>query len=767
MKKLLTLLVALLTLASTSAIAADRPTVGLVLSGGGAKGIAHIGAIKALEDNDIPIDYVTGTSMGAIVGSLYAAGFTPEQMMNLIKSPGFSYWSTGRIDPADTYYFLRKKQTPSFVRLNLGKDSTQITSILPVSLINPIPMNMAFPEIYSPYTAQCKADFDSLFVPFRCVTSDVYAKHKVVLRDGSLAEAVRMSMSFPMIFEPIDRDGVPMYDGGIYDNFPVDVMVSEFNPDQIIGISVASDATKPNSRNPMSQLEEMIMQPNDYPFPYSKGFFIHLPVQQFGLLAFNDADSIYAVGYRHGLAFADSIKNKIKAPARKLATVDARRRAFAARTPEIRISKVNVTGGTPSENAYIEQLFAPRNDHRPYLTYDEARAAYYRAVSSDKIQNLVPYLVFNPADTTFTINYRAVIKDDFNVGVGGYITSSTNSMLFFNAGYSTLSFRSIDTNLSGWLGQSYLAGEANFAYTINSRIPSALMVTAVASRFRYHETAKMFYQINDPNFIQRSEAYLKAFYTAGPTLNTKVDVGVGYGHLSDAYHAHLSDASIAKASDHSISDLFLGELRWEKNTFDNLAAPTAGSHYLAKAQGIVGRYELQAAIPEHLSDSYHQKWAQASFEAEHYFPLSHSFSLGLTGQGLISSRRLLPTYEASIVAADGLHPTPSSYARFNPNLRANSFVTAGLRPVWSLSRTFQLRADLHGFLPVRAIRPAPDGIRASYGRAFSDPQFFGELRAQLVLPFTTISAYGNYASSGIGWNFGISIGTFILADKFL
>ena len=82
-------------------------SVGLVLSGGGAKGIAHIGVIKALEEHNIPIDYVAGTSMGAIVGGLYAAGYTPEEMLDLILSPGFSMWSTGQIDPNLTYYFLR------------------------------------------------------------------------------------------------------------------------------------------------------------------------------------------------------------------------------------------------------------------------------------------------------------------------------------------------------------------------------------------------------------------------------------------------------------------------------------------------------------------------------------------------------------------------------------------------------------------------------------------------------------------------------------
>ena len=94
---------------------AGRQSVGLVLSGGGAKGIAHIGVIKALEEHDIPIDYVAGTSMGAIIGGLYAAGYTTDEMISLILSPEFVNWSTGRIDPNLTYLFARQEPTPALI----------------------------------------------------------------------------------------------------------------------------------------------------------------------------------------------------------------------------------------------------------------------------------------------------------------------------------------------------------------------------------------------------------------------------------------------------------------------------------------------------------------------------------------------------------------------------------------------------------------------------------------------------------------------------
>lgn len=265
---------------------AGRQSVGLVLSGGGAKGIAHIGVIKALEEHNIPIDYVAGTSMGAIIGGLYAAGYTTDQMLELILSPTFTYWSTGRIDPNLTYYFAEAPATPALVTLNLGgngDNGAPSPSLLPTSLISPLPMNFGVLELFSAYTAQCGGDFNNLFIPFRCVTSDVYAKHKIVCRSGSFGDAIRASMSFPLVFHPIEMDGTLVYDGGIYDNFPVDVMRTDFAPDIMIGVDVSNPDTKPKANDIIQQLEDMVIQNNDYSLPADEGIRIKVDVSEYSL----------------------------------------------------------------------------------------------------------------------------------------------------------------------------------------------------------------------------------------------------------------------------------------------------------------------------------------------------------------------------------------------------------------------------------------------------------------------------------------------------
>ena len=288
-------------------------TVGLVLSGGGAKGIAHIGIIKALEENNVPIDYVAGTSMGAIVGAWYAMGYTPDDMLNLILSEDFSMWSRGILDERYIYYFKKPEPSPEIVSFNIAlQDSTKLEPhFLPNSLINHFPMNYGFMRLFAPYSAQCDGNFDNLFVPFRAVASDVYHKRALVMKDGDLGDAVRASMTFPFVFKPIEIDSVLVYDGGIYNNFTVDVMKADFNPDIIIGSIVAAKIDKPKENDLINQIENMVMQKSDYTLDPEDGILMRFDLSDVGLLDFPKAQQIAQIGYDYTMSIMDSIKSRI------------------------------------------------------------------------------------------------------------------------------------------------------------------------------------------------------------------------------------------------------------------------------------------------------------------------------------------------------------------------------------------------------------------------------------------------------------------------
>ena len=212
MKKLL--FIGYLLLATLSSLTAQR--VGLVLSGGGAKGITHIGVIKALEENGIPIDYVAGTSMGAIVGGMYAMGMSTDEMITVLKSSDFKNWSTGKIESEYKYYFRNADQKPKLMEMSFNINSLDSIykkqNFLPTNIISPHQMNYAFVPLSAQANAVSGGDFDKLFVPFRCVASDIYNKKAVVFRYGVLGDAIRASMTYPFMFKPIMIDNKLLFD---------------------------------------------------------------------------------------------------------------------------------------------------------------------------------------------------------------------------------------------------------------------------------------------------------------------------------------------------------------------------------------------------------------------------------------------------------------------------------------------------------------------------------------------------------------------------
>lgn len=746
----------------------DHQSVGLVLSGGGARGIAHIGVIKALEDNDIPIDYITGTSAGAIVGGLYACGYTTEEMLDLFTSEYFNYMANGRIDPALVYYFSRPTATPQIVGTSFGPtDSVPGKPVFnPQSLISPTAMSFGFMQIFGAYTAQCRGNFDNLFVPYRSVASDITTRRPRVMSGGNLAEAVRASMSFPLVFQATELDGQVLYDGGVYDNFPVDVMRSEFAPSIMIGVDVSA----PNKPGPattfMEQIENLVEQPQSYDLPANEGIKLRIPVAGFGLLDWGQAREIYKAGYDKAMSMMDSIKGRVTsrtpAKARRL-----RRDVFKSQTPSLRFDSVNVTGGTPKQNEYIRYLFHAGKDSDT-IGIDRARLAFYRAAVSDKISYLRPTAILNN-DTTglFTLDIQMQTKKRFSAGLGGYITSSTNSYLYLKGAYSSLSFRSLSTGIEAWIGQTYLAAVLSGKLNLHTSIPSAIVINAVASRRKFHENEEFFFRDNQPTFLIAHEYFGKAAFSMAAGLNGLLDFGIGGGRLHNTFYADNTLGSYEAGRD--FADLDLGQVfaTYRASTLENLNYPTSGYEHSFRIAGVGGKVHYRLApAAGYQKVSTDELWGQLDIKTRNYFNLHRHWSLGLEGTAVVSNRRLLDNYGASISTAPVFNPTPASHNNFNPALRANSFAAVGIVPIFKFNSSLSARLSLNGFVPFRRILENPDGS-ARYGRWFDSARFFGEFDLVYSLPFASVTGYCNYTSTPGKFNFGISFGIFLPAPSFL
>lgn len=753
----------LLLFSALSGFASDHQSVGLVLSGGGAKGIAHIGVIRALEDNNIPIDYIAGTSMGAIVGGLYASGYTTDEMLDLILSDGFGYWSTGTMDPRLTFYLNRAKQTPAMFTIPLSfGDST--AKAVPQSLISPLPMNFAFMELFAPFTAQTGGNFDRLMVPYRCVASDVAAKHKVVLSHGSVGDAIRASMSFPAVFQPTRIDSMLLYDGGIYDNFPVDVMRSDFAPTIMIGVDVSTEESGPQT-SIIDQLSNMIVQNNDYSLPADEGIKLRIDLNEFGLLDFPKAKQIYQIGYDNAMAMMDSIRGRIYTRSDSTA-VKLRRDVFKAKSPYLRFSKVNVSGGTAKQNAFIDYLFRQRTKSDT-MTVDEARKAYYMALSTDKLQDLGVQAVYNDTTDMFDLNLNAAVKNNFRLAFGGYLTSSNNSYLFLSAGYSTLSFNSVSANVNAWIGQSDMAATVNGDIYLRTSTPSRLSLLAVVSRRKFYEDDYLFYEAKVPTFIIGHQYFGRLSWSVAAGYLGRVDIGAGFGHLDDTffkdnlYESYMSGRYSAR---HNLGQLYAS---YQSSTLDDINFPTKGAEYSAKFMAMAGHFDLYSPDKDMASERKRPKWLQFEMRTRNYIQAGRRWSVGIESNAFLSTRKLYRSYNTSIISAPSFAPTPAANNTFNPAFRSNSFVAAGVVPVYRYNDNLSARLYCSAFMPLRKILELPDGT-AGYGKWLSHPEFYGEFDVTYHFPFATLAAYANYASyPARNWNVGLSFGIYLHAPNFL
>ena len=213
-----------------------RPKIALVLSGGGAKGAAHIGVLKVLEENKIPIDYVVGTSIGSIVGGMYSVGYTPDEIENILLNINFSNILSRRNNNQrdDIAEKLEREMYP--FTLNIDKDRG-IT--LPRGLWGNQNIYFELKDIFS--RAESIEDYDELPIKFRAVAANLQDGSEVVLSEGDLALNILKSMALPSIFEPVEDNGQFYIDGGVVNNFPVDTALV-LGADIIIAVDITSDS---------------------------------------------------------------------------------------------------------------------------------------------------------------------------------------------------------------------------------------------------------------------------------------------------------------------------------------------------------------------------------------------------------------------------------------------------------------------------------------------------------------------------------------------
>ena len=315
--------------AQNDTIRPPRLKVGVVLGGGGAKGATHIGVLKYIEEMGIPVDYVAGTSMGSIIGGFYAMGYSPDELTQLISNIDWSQYIGNKIDRPMMSEEMRQRNSTLLLQVPFSHESlfdpnpnSTFISQLPSAYVNNSSLINLFNDLCVGY--QEEMDFNDLPIPFACVATDMITGKEVVLRNGSVPNAMRASMAIPGVFSPVEIGDMVLVDGGLVNNFPADVL-QEMGADIIIGVEVTS--TKTVTINDLKSLPQvfarlLITSTSNKREKNRELCEVHIipDISGFGMLSFTPEaiDTLVNRGYKRANDFHDqllSIKKAVDASA--------------------------------------------------------------------------------------------------------------------------------------------------------------------------------------------------------------------------------------------------------------------------------------------------------------------------------------------------------------------------------------------------------------------------------------------------------------------
>lgn len=751
------ILLAMGLMVTTPGVYAQKVT--LVLSGGGSWGAGHIGVLKALEENEIPIDCIVGTSAGAIVGGLYAIGYTPDEIETFMSSAAFQKWAEGEIDDENVFYFQNDDVNASWINVNLDPRK-KLASSLPTNVFSSNQIDFEVVKLFSPANAVAGENFDSLFIPFRCVVSDVSHSKPVIMKAGNLGRAIRGSMSIPFVYQPIVIDSTLYYDGGIFENFPNQAAISEFNPDFIIGSKVTKPSRDASLDEPVLQVLHLIQTQQSDTIPFSPSVLIRPDIpEKLGMLDFSETKRLSDSGYVAAMRKMKEIRSQIS----RVVTIDEKnkaRTAFESKFPELIIDSINIIGPGREQATHLELALHKIGDP---VTIDQLEPNYFKLLGNGNITSLFPLASYDGRRDVFDLNIEVHKSNPFAVKIGGNVSFSTYNVGFAEIRYNPIYRFPAYVLLNGYFGQHYASMMFSGRVYINPTKTWFLNSSVVYNRYSFYNSTAYFYDVQQRSSIT-DKVVTYNLYAGMPVGNDAlVKAGLNYSDAFGFYY--LSD--LFETSD-SVTrtkfSYFNPAISYELNKLNRKQYASSGTRIRASLSVVSGRERLLEGSGSSLSEGESEKrtWIRATGSYEHYFKIAGLLSGGTHLEFNITGQPLFGSYISSLTYSQPFQPLPESKTLFLPGYRAPSWGAAGLKAIVRLGKQIEFRTEGYIFEAFRMIEYDADFERPYYGSAFEEPNYIGAATLVWNTFLGPISLGINYFSSSndkllLNINFGYII----------
>ncbi|MHC2991158.1 patatin, partial [Pontibacter sp. HJ8] len=668
-------------------------------------------------------DYIVGTSMGGIVGALYAAGYSPSEIEYLISTEAFQAWATGKPEQNYTYNFASPDPNPSLLKLHISVDSTFQAS-LTSNLVNDASLNFALAQLMSQPAARANYDFDKLMVPYRCVAADIFTQQQVVLRRGQLADAVRATLTVPLFFKPIRIEKRLLYDGGLYNNFPVDVARNDFNPDVIIGVNVSSKiySEYPYDKDEFDLAHTLLyamMSNSDSTALSSKDVYLQPDVGNLTSLDFKNVSELFDAGYTETISKLEQLQQKISrrtTPQQLAARRDNFRSGFQ---PHI-FQSVEVKGLKGNQKSFVEKFFRSASDS--LYTMQEVKTGYYRLAAIDNFRSLYPSMLYDPKSRHYDLVLDVKKEDGLKLVLGGVLASRPIDNIYAGIEYSLLGKQLYTFGGSFHTGRFYQAAQLRIRTDVPARIPYYVEPSFTYNNWNYLSTAGFLLERNKQPFIEQADRSYALNVGFTNTYKGKLVLSTAYTQTINRYSNRL-DIQSSDTLDRTDVDAFTVASTFHRGNLNRKQYPSGGRMFTASARYVNATEKHEpgsTAVVEGNRNLQHEWFYGRLLFEDFHGENKHRFGYRL--EGVLSNQPFLRNYRSTLTTAPAFHPLSDSKTLFLDRFRAHQFVAGGLQYIYLATPRLEFRAEGYVFQPYKPILQNEEQ-QAYYGDALTGTGF--------------------------------------------
>ena len=463
----------------------SRPKIGLVLSGGGAKGAAHIGVLKYIEEAGIPIDYIAGTSMGSIVGGLYALGYSSDEILEFISSVDWNRLISNKVDRREISFSSKSESSTQLVRIpfSFGKENEDFQAqsfknSLPTGIVSGDNLINLFNSLSVGYSDP--VDFNELPIPFICIATNIINGEADVLNKGIFTKSLRASMAIPILFDPIKINGTLYADGGLVSNFPAE-QCRAMGADYIIGVSMSpgleSNPQKLTSIfSQIKQLKEIITDKDFENYHKQCDIFISPDLKGVGMLSFN-AESVARItqsGYEAASSHKDDfqkLKEHVYAGSDPQETNrSTKKKARNILKERVLISGIEMDGVNNDIEKWIRRTCSVKvGDYICKEDIDKSVSIYYGTGNYDSIT----YTLHEDSATEngYILKFKFVENTPHDIGLGFRFDSQDMLSVLLRMGINSNRMSGFKADISAKLGgNQWLKTNLSYGHLLYPRI---------------------------------------------------------------------------------------------------------------------------------------------------------------------------------------------------------------------------------------------------------------------------------------------------------